>query len=87
MIRLVTIQLGLFLLPFALYALWLAARRRASPLAAMREAGPLAGLAIAGLVLVILSLIGLAAFDGGAAGGVYVPDRFENGRLVPGRIE
>lgn len=87
MIRLVAIQIGLFLLPFAVYALVAAARARAVSAGAIRADAPLAKLALVGLLLMILAFLVLAAFDGGSATGVYVPDRFENGRLVPGHIE
>lgn len=87
MIRLVAIQIGLFLLPFVVYALALAVRRRALSAGLFRDEAPMARLALAGLVLVIGAFLVLAAFDGGSATGTYVPDRFENGRLVPGHIE
>jgi hypothetical protein len=87
MIRLLAIQVGLFFLPFLVYALLLALKRRALSAGLLREEAPLGGLALVGLLLVIGTFLGLAAFDGGSATGTYVPDRFENGRLVPGHIE
>ena len=87
MIRLVAIQVALFLTPFIVFALYLMARRRAPSLIGFREEAPVMWLAIGGLLLMIVSLIGLAAFDGGSATGHYVPDRFESGRLIPGHIE
>lgn len=87
MIRLVAIQIGLFLLPFAVYALVSAVRARAVSAGVIRADAPLAKLALVGLLLMIVAFLVLAAFDGGSATGVYVPDRFENGRLVPGHIE
>ncbi|MCE1237715.1 MAG: DUF6111 family protein [Hyphomicrobiales bacterium] len=85
MIRLVAIQIGLFLLPFLAWAAWNAMLGRTPPEGALRRRAP--ALAFVGLVLVIVAFVVLAVFDGGSASGVYVPDRFENGRLVPGRIE
>ena len=87
MIRLAAIEIALFLLPFVLFALLLMAQRRALSLGLYREEAPMIGLAIGGLVLVIASLIGLAAFHQGTGTGTYTPDRFENGRIVPGRIQ
>ncbi len=87
MIRLVAIQIGLFLLPFAVYALFAAVRARATSTTATHADAPLGKLALVGLLLTIAAFLVLAAFDGGSATGVYVPDRFENGRLIPGHIE
>ncbi|MER2606093.1 MAG: DUF6111 family protein [Siculibacillus sp.] len=84
MLRLVLIQVSLFAAPFLLWVLWALVRRRG--LATWRSEAPTAGLAIAGLALVIASLVWLAVFEGGSSQGTYEPDRFENGRLVPGRI-
>ncbi len=85
--RLIAIEVALFLAPFAIFALLLLARRRALSLGLLRAEAPVIELAIGGLLLVVASLIALAAFHDGTAGGTYVPDRFENGRLVPGRIQ
>jgi hypothetical protein len=87
MIRLIAIEVALFLLPFVVFAVILMVRRRAVDFGLLRDEAPFVELAIGGGVLVIVSLIGLAAFHDGAVGGTYVPDRFENGRLVPGRIQ
>jgi hypothetical protein len=85
--RLIAIELALFLAPFVVFALVLAARRRALTLGLFRAEAPLVELAIGGTLLVVASLVALAAFHDGTATGTYVPDRFENGRLVPGRIQ
>ena len=85
--RLIAIEAALFLTPFVAFAVLLLLRRRALSLGLFREEAPMIELAIGGLVLVVFSLIALAAFHEGTAAGTYVPDRFENGRLVPGRIQ
>lgn len=89
MLRLVLIELGLFLLPFAVW--WGLARLRRAPVVegaeAVVETVPAMRLATIGAVLVGLSLVGLSLFHQGSAEGTYVPDRFENGRLVPGYIK
>jgi hypothetical protein len=87
MIRLFAIEVALFLSPFVVFALFLMARRRAVSFGLFRDEAPMVELAIGGLVLVIASLIALAAFHDGNVAGTYVPDKFENGRLVPGHIQ
>ncbi|MDK9698393.1 MAG: DUF6111 family protein [Siculibacillus sp.] len=87
MIRLIVIEVALFLAPFLVFAAFLVARRRALSVGLFREEAPMIELAVGGLVLVVFSLIALATFHDGTAAGTYVPDRFENGRLVPGRIQ
>lgn len=85
--RLIAIEVALFLAPFVAFAALLWVRRRAISVGLFRAEAPIVELAIGGLVLVIASLVALAAFHDGSVGGTYVPDRFENGRLVPGHFE
>ena len=79
-------SLGLFLLPFLLFAVYLALRMR----------WPLAIEHWTRSRVSILVMVGLAAALAGLAGasllaprgqGVYVPAHLENGVLAPGRIE
>jgi hypothetical protein len=84
MIRPVLTEVGLFLIPFAAYAIYLVLTRThifdktAWPL-------PIIGwLTMAALVLVIGSFAYLAHFSGAPPGSTYVPAHMENGRLVPG---
>jgi hypothetical protein len=86
MFRLVAIEVVLFLLPFALWLAMAALRRRGEEVLPHAPA-PVMKLATVGLALVCLSLIALAVFSNGTAGGEYVPDRFENGRVVPGHFK
>ncbi|MBR0814383.1 MULTISPECIES: DUF6111 family protein [Bradyrhizobium] len=84
MMRTVLTEIGIFLIPFAVYALFLAATR--SGLFA-RSSWPLtvvARLALVAIVLVIAGLIGLAHFSGASPDSTYVPAHIEDGRLVPG---
>ncbi len=77
------------LLPFVVYGVWLAlARRRAGPAGARdwRDA-PWTWLAIAGMGLLIMSLVGLALVSGSPPGGTYVPPQYIDGEIVPGRVE
>ena len=77
-----------FLVPFALYGIWLAASRRKAQAAGQgaaplwREA-PWIWLAASGLVLVILSFITVAMFTGAEPGGTYVPPRYIGGEVAP----
>ena len=75
----------LFLVPFALYALWLAARRK-TLLSRVHWDGKISWLVLAGLAFASVWLLytGLTAPRGK---GAYVPAHMENGRFVPGRLE
>lgn len=87
MLRTLLIQAGVFLAPFAAYALYLAVRRRE-----VKDAGnwttPVlvwcGGLAV---VLTAASLLILTQFDRAPAGSTYVPPHVEDGRVVPGHFE
>jgi hypothetical protein len=86
MARTILTELLLFLVPFAVYAIVLAASRRD---ARDREHWPgrtLAGLAIVGCVLVLGGLFWFAHFRGAPPGGTYEPAHYEDGKLIPGRI-
>lgn len=76
------------LLPTVLYLVWVHAMRRSAPAGAARwRRLPWAWLALSGVVLTALVLIVVTVGFGTTARGVYVPPRFENGRIVPGHIE
>lgn len=85
MIRPVLTEIGIFLIPFAVYALFLAATRSGLFDKAFWPVTIVARLALVAMVLVIAGLIGLAHFSGAAPGSTYVPAHMENGRLVPGQ--
>ena len=85
--RTILIQLSLFLAPFAVYALVLLSTRRDAREAEHWPIKVVTSLAIAGCVMVILGLIVFAHFGGAPTTGVYEPARFEDGKLVPGRIK
>jgi len=85
MIRPALTEIGIFLIPFALYAVFLLASRNGVLL--QQTSWPLhvlGRLAIAALLLTILSLVLLANFSGAPPSSTYVPAHIENGRLVPG---
>lgn len=87
MARTVLIQLLLFLAPFAIYALVLYFSRRDARLREHWPAKIVVSLAIAGCVLVILGLVVFAHFGGASTSGVYEPARYQDGKLIPGRIK
>lgn len=84
MIRPVITEVGIFLIPFALYALFLLASRKGLIDPVAWPMPIVIRLTIAALLLVILSLLLLAQFSGARPGATYVPAHIENGRLVPG---
>ena len=84
MIRSVLTEIGVFLIPFAAYALFLVATRSGFWLPASWPLHMIAKLTVAALLLVIASLILLAQFSGAPPHSTYVPAHIENGRLVPG---
>ena len=84
MIRPVLTEIGIFLIPFAVYALFLAATRSGLFAASSWPVTVVARLVLAALVLVIAGLIGFAHFSGAPPDSTYVPAHIENGRLVPG---
>jgi hypothetical protein len=86
MLRSIAESLGLFFLPFLLFAVYLALRAR-WPLAIEHwTRSRVATLVIVGLVAALGGLIGASLFAPRGQ-GVYIPAHIEHGVLVPGRIE
>jgi hypothetical protein len=84
MIRPVLTEVGLFLLPFAAYAIFLLASRYnllATSSWPIHIVGGLVGVALA---LTVGALVLLANFSGAPPGTTYTPAHIENGKLVPG---
>jgi hypothetical protein len=86
MARVVLTNLALFVLPFLLYAAYIA-------LAGSEEAQkefwtrlPLLPLFVAGLLLVFVSLAVFATFSEQTAGKAYEPPVVKDGRIEPGRV-
>src|SRR5262245_36219460 len=84
MIRPVLMEIGIFLIPFAVYALFLVATRSGVMTKSVWPLAVVARLAIGALLLVIVSLVLLAHFSGAPPQSTYVPAHMENGKLVPG---
>ncbi|QFU17301.1 DUF6111 family protein [Microvirga thermotolerans] len=85
MTRAIFQELLLFLLPFAAFAIYLVIARR-NPLAWSSWSKHVSWVGIAGLVLVIASLI-LGGLLAERHTGAFVPSHMENGRVVPGQFK
>ena len=86
MIRPIFTEIGLFVTPFVLYAVFMLASRTGLLQPAAWTLPRLAGLVIVSLVLVVGSFLILAQFSGAAPDSTYVPATIKNGKLVPGAM-
>jgi uncharacterized protein DUF6111 len=84
MIRPAFTEIGIFLIPFAVYAMFLVATRSGLLAQSSWPVHIVAKLVLGSLLLVVVSFILLAHFSGGAPNSTYVPAHIENGKLVPG---
>jgi hypothetical protein len=75
----------LFLIPFAAFAAYIVLSRR-NPLTREHWDGPMPWLVVAGLAIVIASLL-YAGFIAPREKGVFVPTHLENGHVVPGTFK
>jgi hypothetical protein len=84
MIRPVLTEVGIFLIPFAVYALFLVASRSGLLAQSSWPLHVIARLVLGSLLLVIASFILLAHFSGAPPNSTYVPAHIEDGKFVPG---
>ena len=84
MIRPVLTEVGIFLIPFAVYAMFLIATRSGVMASTSWPAHLIAKLVLGSLLLVVISFILLAHFSGAPPNSTYIPAHIENGRFVPG---
>jgi len=84
MIRQALTEIGIFLIPFAVYALFLIATRSGLLLRSSWPVVIVGRLLLGSLLLVIVSFFFLAEFSGAPPDSVYVPAHLEDGHLVPG---
>jgi uncharacterized protein DUF6111 len=84
MIRPVLTEIGIFLIPFAVYALFLIATRSGLLVQSSWPAHILAKLVLGALLLVSISFVLLAHFSGAPPNSTYIPAHIENGKFVPG---
>ena len=84
MIRPVLTEIGIFLIPFAAYAVYLIATRSGVLTASSWPMHLVARLVLGSLLLVIISFVLLAQFSGAPPNSTYIPAHIENGKLVDG---
>jgi hypothetical protein len=84
MIRPAFTEIGIFLIPFAVYALFLFATRSGMLVPSSWPMHVVAKLVLGSLVLIVISFILLAHFSGGAPHSTYIPAHIEDGKFVPG---
>jgi hypothetical protein len=84
MIRSALSEIGIFLVPFAVYALFLWANRSGLLVQTSWPLHIVARLVLGSLLLTILSLILLARYSGAPANSTYIPAHIENGKFIPG---
>ena len=84
MIRPAFTEIGIFLMPFAVYALFLVATRSGLLVQSSWPIHIIGRLALGALVLVVISFILLAHFSGAPPNSTYIPAHIENGKFVSG---
>jgi hypothetical protein len=84
MIRPVLTEFGIFLIPFAIYALFLISTRSGLLVQSSWPVQVVAKLVLGSLLLVVVSFILLAHFSGAPPNSTYIPAHIENGKLVRG---
>jgi len=88
MIRPILTELALFLIPFALFALFLWFSKSEVMARSSWPPKTLATLSIIALLLVIGSFFLLAEFSGAPPGATYVPAHIdEHGRFIPAEVK
>jgi len=84
MIRPAVTEVLIFLIPFAVYVVFLLATRSGLMVPASWPLHIIARLLVGSLLLVIVSFVLLAQFSGASPHSTYVPAHMENGKFVPG---
>ena len=84
MIRPVLTEIGIFLIPFAVYAVFLLATRSGLFVQTSWPLHMVAKLVVGSLLLVIVSFFFLAEFSGAPPDSTYEPAHLDHGKLVPG---
>lgn len=88
MLRVILTIVVPLILPTAVYVLWMRTARWDGPGGAVRwRALPWIWLVGAGAVLLALVLFVVTVHFGTSQPGIYIPPRYEGGRLVPSHIE
>jgi Family of unknown function (DUF6111) len=84
MIRPALTEFGIFLIPFAVYAIFLIATRSGVMAPSSWPAHLVAKLVLGSLLLVVISFVLLAHFSGASPNSTYIPAHVENGKFIPG---
>jgi Family of unknown function (DUF6111) len=84
MIRPALTEVGIFLIPFAVYALFLIATRSGMWVPSSWPLHVIAKLVLGSLILVVVSFLLLAHFSGASPHSTYIPAHIEDGKFVPG---
>jgi hypothetical protein len=84
MIRPAFTEIGIFLIPFVVYAAFLLATRSGLLVQTSWPLHIIAKLAVGSLLLVVVSFVLLAHFSGALPNSTYIPAHIENGKLIPG---
>lgn len=87
MIRPVLTEIALFLVPFAVYVIFLLATRTRVLDWAQWSLSRVSWLVIAALVMMLGSFLLLSHFGGAPPGSTYVPAHYEDGVFVPGHTQ
>jgi Family of unknown function (DUF6111) len=85
--RVVVLDVLLFLLPFAAYAVWLVVTRGSLANATDWQIKTIAFLGIAGAVLLVGTLVVFVTFQTSPPGHEYEPAHLENGQIVHGKFD
>ena len=86
MLRIIAVQLLLFLAPFLVFGLYLYFTERRFELGDLTEKGRLFWLTVTGLVVAIVGFVVLGVFTGAPPGGEYRPAELIDGEIRPGEI-
>jgi Family of unknown function (DUF6111) len=84
MIRPAFTEIGIFLIPFAVYAMFLVATRSGLLAQTSWPMHIIGKLALGSFLLVVISFILLAHFSGAPPNSTYIPAHIEDGKFVPG---
>jgi len=84
MIRTVAVEIGFFLIPFALYAAFLSATRAGFLHPDSWSLWKVGALTTAAIALMVVGIIFFIDRSGAPPGSTYIPAHIENGKLVPG---
>ena len=88
MARIVALNAVFFLVPFAIYALWLAVSRRSLSDPKSWPVRSVIYLSIGGLALTSVALVFFIHFSAAPPGAEYRPARIdESGRIIPGTLD